>query len=235
MKCIGAGIASVLFVVVAAGWIHGHHTIKADRVVAKSFVMNDSEGNARSRLAVFPNGAGLEIYAASGESRVQLLGGGEDATLNLFLPETAVHESASVNLLHNNAVISSLRSDATGSELEMHSKTEDGSAVIDVQGTTTSLTLNGADENVPKISLTADKDKACAALSQESNSSAGSSLCLHSPGMPTLELADLKGNRAVIGIPQSPDLNTKNGSAASLILKHNSGAKVQVTPVPPPE
>lgn len=41
---------------------------------------------------------------------------------------------------------------------------------------------------------------------------------------------DVAGNRAVVGVPQSPDLNTEDDSAASLILKHRSGRNVQIKP-----
>ncbi len=56
------------------------------------------------------------------------------------------------------------------------------------------------------------------------------SRCLHSPGLLVLELVDLGGNRAVIGIPNTPDLSLEGHSAASLILKQKSGSKLHVEP-----
>ena len=42
--------------------------------------------------------------------------------------------------------------------------------------------------------------------------------------------ADGAGNRAVVGVSQTPDLNPETDSAASIILKHRDGRKVQVKP-----
>jgi hypothetical protein len=116
----------------------------------------------------------------------------------------------------------------------MHSKAARGTVALALEGDTASLMLSGTDEKVPKLRLSSDPTQACTALGGIEESSAGSSLCLHSPGLPSLELADISGNRAVVGIPHSSDLNAEpgssEGSAASLILKHRSGSKVHVTP-----
>jgi hypothetical protein len=90
--------------------------------------------------------------------------------------------------------------------------------------------LSGASDAVPKLRLSATASEACTALTGASTASAASSLCLQAPGLPSLELADLVGDRAVIGIPQSRDLNSDRNSAASLILKYKSGKKVKVAP-----
>jgi hypothetical protein len=230
MKRIGIGVVAGLFLLVIIFHALQREGVSTEQVVAKDFVLIDSEGHARARLAVFPEGSGLEAYAASGERRVQLIGTGEEATLNLYIPVTAVRESASINLFRNNVRLSSLRSNVGGAQLEMHSERSHGAAVMALEGTNASLTLSGADDAVPKLWLSANPSEACTALTGVGSPSAGSSLCLHSPGLPTLELADLAGNRAVIGIPQSSDLSGEGNTAASLILKHKSGKKLKVAP-----
>lgn len=210
--------------------IHEQRKLKTSEVVANQITLTDSDGHPRVRLAVFPEGSGLETYAPSGERRVQLIGSGEGATLNLNIPvDASSNAAAAVNLLHNNVLVSSMRVAPDGSTLEMHSKAANGTALLSMQGTTASLTLSGTDEQVPKVWLSANRARACTALGGGSNS-ASSSLCLHSPGLPALELSDVAGNRAVVGVPQSPDLNPEDESAASVILKRRSGRKVQVKP-----
>lgn len=210
--------------------VQAHRKVSSEQVVAKDFVMTDSLGRARARLGVFPAGSGLEIYAASGEGRVQLLGGGEEAALNLYIPITAVREAASINLFHDNVLLSSFRGDPTGARLELHSEAANGQAVLSLQGTTASLLLSGTDQKAPKVWLSADPSHACTALSGLAEPFAGGALCLHAPGLPSLELADLLGNRAVIGIPQTPDLSAEGNSAALMILKHKNGNKLRVAP-----
>lgn len=231
MKRWGAIAAAGLVVLILAFRAADRHRVTTQQIVARDFVLIDSDGRARVRVAVFPEGSGMESYAASGERRVQLVGDGELAALNLNIPVTAVRESAAVNLLRNNVLLSSLRSGLNGTLLEMHSQPSDGAAILRLEGTSASLMMSGAAEDVPKIWLSATPNEACTAMTGVSNST-GSSLCLHSPGLPSLELNDTAGNRAVIGIPQSPDLSADRSSAASLILKHRSGKKVKVAPEP---
>jgi len=234
MKQAGVAAAAVPILLLIVFQIHDHRKLTSGRVVANEIALTDNDGNTRVRLAVFPEGSGLEIYAASGERRVQLVGSGEQANLNLYLPVTAVHEAAAVSFFHDNLLLSSFRTDGTGASLEMHSKAAHGTVALALEGNTASLMLSGTDEKVPKLRLSSDPTQACTALGGIEESSAGSSLCLHSPGLPSLELADVSGNRAVVGIPHSSDLNagpgSSEGSAASLILKHKSGSKVHVTP-----
>ncbi len=230
IKQLGIGASVLLVGLVLLLQVQTHRKLSTEQVVAKDLVVTDSLGRARARLGVFPAGSGLEVYAASGEGRVQLLGGGEEATLNLYIPVTAVHEAASVNLFHDNVLLSSFRSDPTGARLELHSETANGQAVLSLQGTTASLLLSGTDQKVPKVWLSADPSHACTALSGVAEPLAGGALCLHAPGLPSLELADALGNRAVIGIPQTPDLSAEGNSAASMILKHKNGNKLRVAP-----
>jgi hypothetical protein len=202
-----------------------HHRLSTQEVVAKDFLLIDSEGRERVRIGVFPEGSGMESYAPSGERRTQLVGSGENAWLNLYIPVTAGREDASVNLYRENVLLSSWRSGPSGGQLEMHSG--DGSAILSLQDKNASLMLSGAENGVPRIELNANPSQACTAMT---GAPASSSLCLHAPGLPSLELADLEGNRAVVGIPQSAELNAEGNSAASLILKHKSGKKVKLAP-----
>jgi len=184
LKRFALGGLVVVAVAVLLLQIHEQRRLKTSEVVANEITLTDTAGNARARLAVFPEGSGLETYASSGERRVQLVGSGE---------------GAAVNLLHKHVMVSSIRAAQDGSTLEMHSSAANGTALLSMQGTTASLTLSGTDEQVPKIWLSADRARACTALGGGA-SSAGSSLCLHSPGLPTLELSDVAGNRAVVGV-----------------------------------
>lgn len=230
LKELGVGAIALLVFLFVLVRVHDYHRFSADQIVARTVTLADGQGQARAKLDIFPEGSGLEIYAPNGEMRAQLVGAGAQANLNLYLPVTAVQEVASVNIFHDNRLQSSLRSDINGASLELHSKVANGSAILGMQGTTASLLLSGADEKVPRLLLSADPNSACTALGGIEKTSAGGSFCLHAPGLPSLELADLVGNRAVVGIPHSSDLNMEGDSAASLILKHKSGNKVHVTP-----
>lgn len=228
VRRLGTVAISILLLLIVALRIGDHRRISTDQVVTRDIIVNDSEGHARARMTMFAEGSGLEVFAPSGERRVALLGRGEEAALNLYIPVTASGEGASVNLFHNNTLYSSFRAGSDGGRLEMHSAGANGSASMSLHGTTALLSLSGADGSVPKIWLTANEDQACTALGGVSDASG--SLCLNAPGLPTFELSDVPGNRAVIGIPSNPDLTTDQDSAASLILRHKSGKKVQVTP-----
>lgn len=229
MKWLMAGLAALWVVLVVVFWSRRHPTLSTEQVVAREFVLTDSNGNARARLASFPEGAGLEIYAPSGERRVELLGGGEEASLNLYIPVTATTEQASVNLFHNDVLMSSLATTRAGARLELHSTAAKGTAALSMRGTTASLTLNGAGDNTPKLRLESDETHACATLGGMT-ASAGASFCLNSPGLPSLEMADATGNRAALGIPQGPELSAKGSSAASMILKLKNGSTLRLTP-----
>jgi hypothetical protein len=231
LKRWGMVATAALLVLMGVFRATDHHRLSTQELVAKDFQLIDSDGRARARVAVFPEGSGIESYAPSGERRVQLVGDGERATLNLYIPVTAEREDASVNLFRENVLLSSWRSGPGGAQLEMHSG--DGVAILRLQDKSASLMLSGAENGVPKVELNASPSQACTAMTGVANPPARSSLCLHAPGLPSLELADLAGNRAVVGIPQSSDLNTEASSAASLILRHRSGKRVKVAPEAP--
>jgi hypothetical protein len=223
----GIGIAAAA---VVAGFILVYRHERYHSVTAQEFVLTDSLDRERAKLAFFPEGAGLEIYAASGEPRVQLVGGGEEATLNLNIPVTAVSGTASVNFFQDEALMATFRANPAAALLDIHPSADNGAATLSLQGGAVSLMLSGAGEGTPKASLETDATHACAALEGAAEPSAKGSLCLHSPGLPTLELTDLAGNRATLGVAQTADLSTRkpqDRSAASLDLEHKSGKRMQ--------
>ena len=228
IKRIGYVAAAVLAVLIL-----GYRLARYRQVTAQEFVLTDSAGRIRAKLASFPEGPGIGVYAASGEPRVQLIGGGEEASLNLYIPATAGQGAASVNLFRDTALMSSFRAEPSAVRLEMHSPHGHGLATLALQHGTTSFTLSGAGEESPKVSLQTDSTHACAALDGTAQPSASGSLCLYSPGLPTLELADLRGNRAILGIPQSAGPSAskpQENSAASLALEYKSGKSVHLAP-----
>jgi hypothetical protein len=223
--------AAIVIVFLIVGLqIRSRHKLDADQVVARDFLLVDPSGNPRARLAMLSEGSGLEVYSASGERRIQLIGGGEKATLNLFIPVTAVEDAASVNFFHEDTLLSSFQTSPNGARLEMHSKASNGAAILSLEGPAASLMLSGSDQNAPKVWLLADASRACTTLGGSLDSSAGSSLCFHSPGLPALELVDIAGDRAVIGIPHNSELNMEGSSAATVILKKKEGKKLKVEP-----
>jgi len=72
IKQIGIAVVAVL-----VGFILVYRLERYRVVSAQEFVLTDSLGPARAKLAFFPEGPGLEVYAASGEPRVELIGGGD--------------------------------------------------------------------------------------------------------------------------------------------------------------
>jgi hypothetical protein len=228
IKRLGIGVSAAL-----AALFLLYRPLTYRQVSAQEFVLTDALGHARARLAFFPDGPGLEIYAASSEPRVHLVGGGEEATLNLYIPVTAEAGAASVNFFRNDTVMSSFRASSATSILEMHSAADGEAAFLSLQGGTASLTLSSAGEGTPKVSLETNENYACARLGGVHEPLAGGSLCLHSPGLPALELTDLAGSRAVLGIRQIADPGTGDppeNSAASLALQHKSGKSLHLTP-----
>ncbi len=230
IKLVSVTVSVLLACLIAIPRIHSRNRMSAAQVVTQDIVLTDSLGRVRARLTVFPDGSGLEINSASGERRVRLIGSGEESSLNFYLPVTAESETASVNFFHDDALMSSFRSGPTAAWLEMHIAHHQGGVILALQNTAASFVLSGAGENVPKVSLEADESHACAALGGIAQPSVGGSLCLHSPGLPSLELSDVAGNHTVLGIPQNPDLGTEESSAATLILKHKNGKKLLVAP-----
>ena len=142
------GIAVVAVLVVWTAFIRVQHHYQD---TAQAFVLTDSTGRVRGKLAMLSEGPGLEMYAASGERRVALVGGGEDAALNLFIPVTAKKGAASVNLFQDDTLISSFKGNSSMSALEMHSLADGGSALLSLQGGAASLSLAGSANAAPKV------------------------------------------------------------------------------------
>lgn len=228
--------------------LQSHRKLSADEIVAREFVVASSSGTASARMTNFPGGSGLEIYAANGERRAQLIAGGEQSALNLYTPVTSNH-SASLNLFYEDKLMSSLRSDNAGSILEMHSGTangtSNGAAILSLHRAEASFTLNGAGENVPKISMESEATHACEILGDYSPVEAHRSvlagtvlpqpakgipraaLCINSPGLPVLDLRDVVGDHAILGVPPAGRVAT---SAASLSLTQKSGKSLHFEP-----
>lgn len=224
------GIAAA---VVVASFLFVYHHERYRRVGAQEFVLTDTLGRERARLALLPEGAGLEIYAASGEPRVQLVGGGEEATLNLSIPVSAARGAAALNFLQNDALMATFRAGPANALLAMHPPADNGTATLSLKRGGASLTLKGPGDGAPQASLETDATHACAALGGTAEPSAKGALCLHSPGLPTLELTDLAGNRAVLGVKQTVDPGASKpqmSTAASLALEHRSGKNPQLAP-----
>jgi hypothetical protein len=74
-----------------------------------------------------------------------------------------------------------------------------------------------------------DESHACTALCGV-EPSVGGSLCFYSLGLPSLELTDLAGDHAVMGVPQTADMSTEESLAATLTLQRKSGRNIRVVP-----
>lgn len=191
MKRVGIAIAGVLALLFVLIRVQRHY-----QTSAQAFVLTDSKGQVRAKLAMLSEGPGLEMYAASGERRVELVGGGEDAALNLYVPGTTKQGAASVNLFQDEMVISSWRANPSMASLEMHSGAEGGSALLSMQSGAASLTLAGSGQDAPKVSLEINATDACTNVGGTREPSGGS-LCFHSPDQPVLELANHKSGKTV--------------------------------------
>ncbi len=203
------GVAAAVFVVVFL-LIYRHHRYRS--VTAQEFVLEDSLGRERAKLAFLPNGAGLQIFAASGEPRVELVGGGEEAKLDLLVPVTAESTHASINLLQDRAVMATFRADG----FDLHPAEGSGAATLSLRRGTASLSLVGAGEGAAQVSLETDANRACAASNASPEPSPKNAPCLHSPGLPAIELIDLAGNRTTLGVTPAA------GSAADSSKQQNS-------------
>lgn len=222
IKRIGIGVAALLTVLVLI-----LHRANHEEVTAEHFILQDSRGRTRAELAFLPEGPGLEIYAASGEPRAQLIGGGEEASLNLYIPVTAAKPSgASVNFFREKTLMSSFRASPAAAALDLHSADGTGGATISIQAGTAAFTVNGAGEEAPLVSIEADANHSCAAVSNAAKASASGSLCVDSPGLPALKIADQGGDRAVLGVTHQVNQRTgkpRETSAASLVLEQKGG------------
>lgn len=143
---IGIVLAGVLAACIVLIRVQHHY-----QDTAQAFVLTDSSGRVRGKLAMLSEGPGLELYAASGERRVALVGGGEDAALNLYIPVTATEGAAAVNLFQDDTLIASFKGNPAMSVLEMHSLADGGSARLSLQSGAASLSLAGSARETPKV------------------------------------------------------------------------------------
>ena len=219
------------------------------RVKAHEFDLTDSNGRIRGRLAILPEGPGLELRAASGEKRVVLVGGGEDANLDLYLPITSSTTSAAaVNLFQGAKLIASLRGGPSVSRIDLSSgkaaaalvvrpkmasmgldgNPSEGSGLVFEASPTTSCVAARKDDE----STTVDHPKNFDGMADGTKGTASASMCLSSQGEPTIALEGRRGARAVLGVASS--LQQKGhawgNSAASLVLMKKKGHVLWSTP-----
>jgi hypothetical protein len=225
------GIAAVVLSIV--GFLVLHHSIHGE-VTAEQFILKDTNGQTRADLALSPEGPALELYSASGEPRAQLVGGGEDASLNLYFPSTASRSrAASLNFFMEKTLISSFSVGADTTALNLHSATGAGAATMSVQAGKTEFTLTGSGKNALQVSMEADANHSCSTVSSPAEPAANGSLCLESVGLPALTVADREGNKAVLGVADFLNPRTgkpKETSAASLVLEQQNGKGIWSAP-----
>lgn len=184
------GIASAVIAVVGF-LVYRHQRYRSVR--GQEFVLTDEQGTTRAKLALFPEGAGLELFAASGEERVQLVGGGEDAQLNLYLPVTATRTAAAINFFQNTALTATWRANSSSASLELSPPADHDRASLALRRGRASLTFMGTETGSPQATLGIDAGNSCVVLDGTVAPVAKSELCLRSPGLPALELTDLSG------------------------------------------
>jgi len=222
MMRVGIAVGALLTV----GVLVLNHAVHGE-VTAQHFVLKDSNGRTRGELAMSPEGPALELYAASGEPRAEMVGGGQDASLNFYIPiTTSQPRAASINFFMEKARMSSISADAKGTYLDLHSADGSATAQLSSQEGISLFELRGAGRGSPKIALKADSNHSCAMLSSAAQPEANESLCLDSDGLPAIKLADAAGNRATLGVGYKMDAQAKEPtetSAASLVLEQKDG------------
>jgi hypothetical protein len=224
MKRAGIGIA-VLFALIMLFT----RTRNFEKVNAGEFDLKDSSGQIRARLAVLPDGPGLELYAASGEKRVALAGGGERANLSLYLPATASPSStASINLYQDKQLIASMSGGPSSTDLRLHSAKGTGDASLTVASELAAMGLDGNPAEGSGLALEAGGNTSClkARSDKQENSMSGAAMCVDSEGHPSVELGGLQGHKAIVGVAplgeQQPG-KIWGSSAASLALVGEKG------------
>lgn len=203
------------------------------RVSAQEFVLTNALGEPAARLAFLPEGPGLEIDTPAGSPRVKLVGGPEDAMLELYLPKTSELGFASMNIYHGDTQIYSVRAGLSGSTLKMSSAADNSVASLSLLDGVASFGLAGAGDRVPRLALDAARDHACATLDMGENSPSRGTFCFHSPGLPVLELTDFAGNEAILGSESSARSRAGEApphAAVSLALKEKDGKILRVAP-----
>lgn len=164
-------------------------------VTASEFDLKDSTGAVRGRLAMLPDGPGVELYAPSGEERATLVGGGEDASLNLYIPATASPKAAAaVKLFNGTEQIASLSGSPSSSALKLDSATGNVAASLTATQDFTRLGFEATRENPDSVPSTtsnpgcANRDDAADAEDHKS-APLGAMICLDSQAGPTIVLS----------------------------------------------
>jgi hypothetical protein len=228
MKRIGLAIATVLCLAV----VFFHNGVRSE-VTAQHFILRDSSGRMRAELGLVSEEPVLALYATSGEPRAQLMGGGENAGLNLYLPVTASKPStAAVNFFREDTLLSSLSAGPGAAALDLRSADGTEAAKLSIQAGGAALALRGGGEHAPQAAITADPYDSCTTVSDAAQAASGS-LCVKSGGLPALRVADQNGDRAILGVSDRVDRRTQKPaqtSAASLVLEHGEGNVLWSTP-----
>jgi hypothetical protein len=161
-------------------------------VTASEFDLKDSTGAVRGKLAMLPDGPGIELYAASGEERATLVGGGENASLNLYIPATASPKAAAaVNLFNGTEQIASLSGSPVSSSLQIDSATGNVAGSFVVSDDFALLGLEGTRANTESLPVTASNVSCLTRSEAQGHKSAplGAIVCLDWQGGPTIVLS----------------------------------------------
>ena len=199
------------------------------KLTAQEFDLKDSSGRIRARLAISPGGPALELYAASGEERAALVGGREDASLNLFLPATASRASnASVNFFDGTTSVVSLTGGPSMTGLQLSSAKGTGIASLEVKRQLAVMGLDGNPAEGSGLAFEARPDASCleAQGDEKESAAAAASMCLNAQGEPSLYLNGRRGHATILGVAplsyQRPGA-LWGGSAASLVMMEKGG------------
>jgi hypothetical protein len=199
------------------------------RLSAQEFDLKDSNGQLRAKLAMLPEGPGLELYAASGEERASLVGAAEDAELNLYLPVTASAASmAGVNLFEGTKPIASLSGGPSSTKLRLDSVEGTVGASLTVGRHLALLGLEGYPDKDTDLGSATTPRAACLKpeAEQKRPPTIGVMMCVDAQGRPTIALDDRDNEMTVLGVAPLADKKpgTLLGStAASLALLGKDG------------
>lgn len=161
-------------------------------VTASEFDLKDPNGATRARLAMSPDGPGLELYAPSGEERATLVGGDENAGLSLYIPATASPgAAAAVNLFNGTEQIASLSGSPSATSLQIDSATGNVTASLAANNDFALLGLKGTTENTESVPSTTSNASCANPADAEDHKSAplGAMICLDSQAGPTIVLS----------------------------------------------
>jgi hypothetical protein len=206
------------------------------KVNADEFVLKDSSGRIRARLAISADGPALELYSSSGEERAALVGGSDDANLDLYLPVTGPATSrVGVNLFKGKIMVASLDGGPASTDLRLKSAMGTGVASVEVKRKTVMMGLDGNPAAGSGLALEARPDVSCLAAQGDEKESqgAGASMCLDSRGRPMVALSGRRGHETILGVAPLQYQRTGESwgsSAASLVLMAKDGKVLWAEP-----